>query len=126
MSERQGSPEPLPTPRSRPGLERRIVATALRVGVITACVLMAAGVLLAIGKRRLLAHGVKPGDIWRLLTGGHPSGLMALGLVILTATPVVRVILLAAGWAYARDWRFLAVAIGVLCAIGVGIALGSV
>lgn len=118
--------EPLPTPRSHPGLERRIVATTLRTGVIVACVLMAAGVALAIGKGRLVAHGVTPGQIWRLVTGGHPSGLMALGLVVLTATPVLRVVLLAAGWAYARDWRFLAVALGVLCAIGVGIALGSI
>jgi uncharacterized membrane protein len=102
------------------------VATALLVGVVAACVLMAAGIAIAIGRQRLVAHGVTPGEIWRLVAGGHPSGLMALGLVILTATPVVRVLLLAAGWSYARDWRFLAVALGVLCAIGIGIALGSV
>jgi len=126
MSERVPDAEPRPTPRSIPGLERRIVATALRVGVLVACVLMGAGVAIAIGKGRLVAHGVTPAQIWRLVTGGHPSGLMALGLVILAATPVVRVVLLAAGWAYARDWRFLAVAVGVLCAIGVGIALGGI
>ncbi len=108
-----------------PGLERRIVATVLRTGVLVACVVMAAGLGLAIGRSRLRAHPVRPGEIWRLVTGVHPSGLMALGLVILTVTPVLRALLLAAGWAYARDWRFVAVALGVVCMIVLGIVLGS-
>jgi len=117
--------EPNRPPSTHPGLERRIVAAVLRTGVIVACVIMAAGLALAIGRGRLRAHPVRPGEIWRLVMGLHPSGLMALGLVILTVTPVLRVLLLAAGWAYARDWRFVAVAVGVVCMIVLGVLLGS-
>jgi uncharacterized membrane protein len=35
------------------------------------------------------------------------------------------VLLLAAGWAYARDWRFVAVAVGVVCMIVLGVVLGN-
>ncbi|HEY7279947.1 MAG TPA: DUF1634 domain-containing protein [Actinomycetota bacterium] len=101
------------------------MATVLRTGVVAACAIMAVGLGLAIGRGRLLAHPVRPGEIWRLLTGAHPSGLMALGLVILLLTPVLRVLLLAAGWAYARDWRFVAVAVGVVCMIVLGVVLGN-
>jgi uncharacterized membrane protein len=51
-------------------------------------------------------------------------GLMDAGLIILMATPVLRVLLAAVDYARARDWVFAAVAVAVL-AILIGSAIYS-
>jgi len=109
----------------RRGLERRIVAWALRAGVAVACLVMAVGLVAAVGRGRLRQHSVTPNEIWGLVAGGHPSGIMALGLVVLVATPMLRVLLLAAGFTVARDWRFAAVAVGVAIMLVLGLVLGG-
>jgi uncharacterized membrane protein len=99
---------------------------ALGVGVASACLIMAAGLVMALAEGRLRQHGVTPGEVWRLVAGGLPNGVMALGLLVLVATPMLRVLLLAAGFAVARDRRFTAVALGVGAMILLGVLLGRI
>lgn len=85
---------------------------ALRVGVhhvLFAGVCMS-GALMALG----------------LLLGG-PAGAHALraGIVIMISTPIVRVLLLAVGFAWERDWLFSAVSAGVLAMLVAGAFLGA-
>jgi uncharacterized membrane protein len=105
-------------------LERGIVSRALRVGVVVSAALMLAGVAMAGVKGRLRAHPVRISHLLTRLHGGHPSAYMALGILLLLATPIARVLLLVAGFSYARDWRFAAIASTVAVLIGVAIVLG--
>jgi uncharacterized membrane protein len=92
--------------------------------VALSCAIMATGLVMAIARGRLRQHDVTPGRIWELVAGGHPSGVMALGLVVLLATPMLRVLLLVAGFAVARDRRFTAVATGVALMLTLAVVLG--
>jgi uncharacterized membrane protein len=51
-------------------------------------------------------------------------GLMQIGLLILIATPMVRVLVLALGWSFSKNTRFAVVAWTVLALLMVGIFLG--
>lgn len=94
--------------------------------------LVASGLLLASGLAVALARGLAtrsgpPPPLRAVLAGatrGDGSDLLDLGLLVLIATPVVRVAVLAIGWAIDRNWRFAAVALAVLALLGAGMALG--
>ena len=55
---------------------------------------------------------------------GNGADLMALGLLALMATPVVRVVVLGIGWGLEREWWFLGVASTVLGLLALSLALG--
>lgn len=55
---------------------------------------------------------------------GDGSALIDLGLIILIATPALRVAVLIIGWGHERNWRFAAVAVTVLCLLGLSLLLG--
>lgn len=78
---------------------RALVSALLAGGVWTSAGLMAAG-----------------------LAAGRPDWLRA-GLLVLLATPPLRVAALALVWARERDWRFAAAAAGVLALMLSGAAL---
>lgn len=88
--------------------EGRLASLALRAGVWLSGAAMAAGVLLAAWSGRA-ADG---------------EALALLGVAALVATPVLRVLLLAAAFARGRQWRLLAAALAVLGLLGAGVALG--
>lgn len=105
---------------------RRSVQVLLRVGIGVAGALIAAGLALAALHGRLVAHPVAVAELPALLRAGRPSGFMALGLLVLLATPILRVLALVASFARDRDWRFAGVALGVALLLLVGILLGRV
>jgi uncharacterized membrane protein len=55
----------------------------------------------------------------------RPSGFMTLGLVVLIATPILRVIGSVFAFAYERDWRFMGVTLLVFVIVLTSIFLGS-
>lgn len=83
---------------------RKGVSSVLFAGVVLSGTLMAAG---------LLGHG----HAWAPLC-------LSWGIGALIATPVVRVALLAYGYAREGDWKFCAVSLGVLALLLAGTALG--
>lgn len=107
----------------------RAVGLALRAGVILAALVVLAG-----GIWNLSAHAGRAADhrtfrgadarLTELHTIAHEAGrgqplfLIQLGLLILIATPVVRVILCAAGFALERDWTYTVVSLIVLALLG--------
>ena len=74
----------------------------------------------ALGSGALLVLGLA-GNALGL--GGGP--LLSAGLVVLVATPVLRVLFLTVSFARARDWRMTAVSLAVLALLGLAAALGA-
>jgi len=64
-----------------------------------------------------LFHLVRAGDLG--------SSTMAMGVLGLALTPILRVVALALIWLKERDWRFVAVAAFVLMMLGISILLGK-
>ena len=110
-----------------PGNERReerVVAWLLRAGLIVSSVMLAVGLGLALAHARLQQHPVSFRTVGHYLASGHPSGLMALGLFVLVALPVARVLVLVAQFARERDWRFAAVGLVVFGMLVLAVIIG--
>lgn len=87
--------------------------------------------LLAIGLARVLAsRSPRPpetphlGTILAHAATGDPLSWVYLGLLSLMAMPVLRVLLLVAGFARLREWRFAAVAAAVMILLLASVRLG--
>lgn len=121
-----GRRRPTPEPRAAAVTERGAIAAVLRIGLAASMALMAIGLTLAVGQARLRSHPVALGEILPFVERGRPSGFMAAGVVVLVATPVVRVLALAVGFAVERDWRFAAIAVAVALILGLGVVVGRI
>ncbi len=93
-----------------------IIGTLLRTGVV-----LAAAVVLAGGVWFLAAHGAETPSYrvfhaarWRSSDWGRARGLIELGLLILIATPVARVMFSLAAFALERDTVYVLITLGVL------------
>jgi uncharacterized membrane protein len=119
---------------SRPGgrwSDERVewtLGNLLRAGVVAAALVVIAG-----GTLYLTRHGGEPtdlhvfrgepadlrvpADIVRDALAGSGRGVIALGLLLLIATPAARVAMAAYAFARQRDWLYLAVAAFVLAVL---------
>jgi uncharacterized membrane protein len=64
------------------------------------------------------------GDVWTRVLAIRPSGFLALGLLVLIATPIVRVVGSIIIFAYERDWRFALITLVVLAIVMLSLLLG--
>ena len=105
-------------------VERRSVQFLLRAGLALSGALMAAGFALQFAQGALRSQGFAPRD---LLVASLPLGerLMGAGILVLAATPAVRVLALLLLWTRERDFRFVAVALAVIATLAAAIALGG-
>lgn len=109
-----------------------VPASALhhRVHIVLRAGVVASGLLLAAGLALVLAgdpSGAIPTSVPAALRGalrGDGVSLIVLGLLVLMATPISRVAILAAGWFREGDRRFAAVAGAVLAILALGVVLG--
>lgn len=104
--------------------ERRDVQWLLRAGLTLAAALMLAGVVAA------LLGGRLPTAVWRpaeLLSGREPlsARLSGLGILVLAATPALRVVTLIVLWTRERDWKYVAVAVTVAAVLTLAIIVGG-
>jgi uncharacterized membrane protein len=113
-----------------------IVGIVLRTGVTLAAALVLVG-----GIAFLASHGQQLPDyhkfhaepapltsivgIWHGAIHLDPIYLIQLGLLVLIATPVVRVITCAAGFALERDWMYAAVSLVVLVCLLASITISG-
>lgn len=86
--------------------------------------------LLVTGAALLLAAGISPTSggpgldlpsIGSALLSLDPAGFLWLGLLVVIATPISRVVLAAAGYARREDWPMVAIALGILAIIAIGL-----
>ena len=121
---------PLATPQeTQVAQERRdlntVVHSVLIIGLIISTALMLAGVGLALFSQRDLPTAVPAiGDVINRVLALRPSGFLALGLLVLIATPILRVIGSIGAFVYERDWRFAGVTTLVLGVLIVSLVLG--
>jgi uncharacterized membrane protein len=104
--------------------ERGLVVGILRTGLALSMALLAVGLALAATHGRLRADPVGPGEALASLVAGRPSGFMAVGILVLVATPVVRVLALVASFAREGDRRFAAVAAAVALVLAIAVGIG--
>jgi len=110
----------------------RLLGTTLRIGMALAAAVVLVGVLVLLATRGQVATDDRvfrgePSElrgvagIWRAARHLRPRGLIQLGLLILIATPIARVVFAAIAFARQRDWLYTAVASIVLTALLFGL-----
>jgi uncharacterized membrane protein len=112
----------------RESVERRLarpLSRLLLVGLLLAILLMLVGAVLAVaGPDDPVARESSIVDLPRGLADAEPGAFFNLGLLILLATPVVRIIALVATFSRRRAWVFTCVSVVVLAVLALSVFLG--
>ena len=105
----------------------RAVHWTLLIGLVCSALMMIAGLVVAFWKNqpRPEAQVTSVRELLRMAGEGHGVAWMELGVLMLLATPVLRVIVLAIGWSVERDGRMALVAVVVLVLLAVSILLSA-
>ena len=106
-----------------------IISHVLRSGVIVSAAVILLGVLwfylqMAITGHAALGYPHTFGGIIRRLFHGEPLALVALGLLILLLTPILRVAISIVVFALERDWCYTVITVLVLIILLVSLLLG--
>ncbi|HLW02483.1 MAG TPA: DUF1634 domain-containing protein [Ktedonobacterales bacterium] len=143
--------EATPTSDAAPASARKefpteeIIGWILRVGVFASAVLIALGVVLLFatqhtgypgsfgnlaqlvqyGPNRLSAFPNNPADVLAGLAQFKPYALIALGLLLLIATPVIRVAASVVIFALERDYAYVLITLFVLLILVISFLLGK-
>ena len=105
----------------------RTVSRILGIGIGAAVALMLAGLLLAlIGGEGLPDHVVPLAGLLSGLAEPDPAAYLSLGLLVLVATPFVRVAGSLVAFALEKDRRYVLVTAVVLAVMCLGVVLGKV
>lgn len=109
-----------------------VISNVLRGGVLLSAIIITAGVILFYVRSAQSAHGLldRPyphslAAVFAGLTQGDPISIIALGLMLLLATPVVRVAVSIFAFALERDWRYVAITALVLAILIASFMLGK-
>ena len=106
-----------------------VISHVLRGGVIASAAVILLGVLwfylqMAITGHAALGYPHTFGGIIRRLFHGEPLALVALGLLILLLTPILRVAISIVVFALEHDWRYTVITVLVLIILLVSLLLG--
>jgi uncharacterized membrane protein len=109
-----------------------VISVVLRGGVLLSAAIIALGTALffwlALTGHGSAGEGAFPHTLGDTLAGvraGRPAAIIVLGLLVLLATPLLRVIVSAATFARERDWRYVAITLAVLAILLLSFALGK-
>ena len=116
-----------PAGEERPDETRLNVAISrvLAIGLLVAVALLLVGVILTLARPGLsFAHKTLISDMPRAVAAFEPGGFFELGLLVLVATPVARVVALGIGFARRRAWMFCGFSVLVLTVLALSAFLG--
>jgi uncharacterized membrane protein len=103
----------------------RMVSRVLKAGVAIAVALMAVGLVLSVFDQEGMPSRVVPlADLPSLLGNLDPAAYLSLGLIVLIATPFVRVVGSIIAFARERDRRYVLVTSVVLAVMCLSVVLG--
>jgi uncharacterized membrane protein len=112
----------------RESVERRLarpLSRLLLAGLLLAVLLLLVGVVLAVaGTDAPVARESSISDLPRALADAEPEAFFNLGLLVLLATPVIRVISLVVAFLRGRAWVFAGVSAVVLVMLALSVFLG--
>jgi len=117
----------LTTPVATRSLESS-VSLVLKVGIYAAVVLIAIGVVLMVAEGRSpldVAPVLDPGSLAADLAALRPSGFLWLGVLIVLATPPLRVATALIGYLRAGEREMAIVAVLILAVIALGVVAGT-
>ncbi len=138
-------PEAAPAPARRTFPTEDIIGWILRVGVSASAALIALGALLLLithstgytgsfndlaqlvqyNQNRAAAYPTTPGDVLAGLAQFKPYALIALGLLLLIATPVIRVAASVVIFLLERDYAYVLITLFVLLILVISFLLGK-
>lgn len=102
-----------------------MVSRVLKAGIAIAVALMAVGLVLSVfDKEGMPSHVVPLADLPALLGQFDPAAYLSLGLMVLIATPFVRVAASIVAFARERDRRYVLVTAIVFVVMCLGVVLG--
>lgn len=115
-----------------------VVSALLRYGVLLSALTILVGLVLLVveqGPQAVMTlprgsgfgAGVAPSSLYDLVgevSVAHPLAIMDIGLVLLIATPVMRVAASIVAFALERDWLYTAITVFVFAMLMVGFAIG--
>jgi uncharacterized membrane protein len=97
----------------------------LIVGLAISVTLMLVGLFLDLIFRRVIPTTItNPREVFSRVISIRPSGFLSLGLLVLIATPVVRVIGSFIAFVYERDWRYAGITFVVMVVVLLSILIG--
>ena len=107
----------------------RAIGSSLRAGVLLACLLCAIGLLFWAAAGYPVPTLISASNIvtvFQLAVTANFTGIIYLGILVLIATPVFRVIVSAIGFSIEKDRQYLIISLAVLGMLLLGIFSGSV
>jgi uncharacterized membrane protein len=114
-------------PRHLPTIIERVVSRVLGAGIAAAVALMLSGLVLGVANGEgVPSHVVPLADLVSGLTAPDPAAWLSAGLLVLVATPFVRVGGSIIAFAAERDRRYVLVTAVVLAIMCLGVLLGKV
>jgi uncharacterized membrane protein len=103
-----------------------VVHKMLLTGLTISTVLIVAGLILSgISRQPVPTSTSEFRQVLQELKSGSPAGLLNMGILILIATPIIRVFGSLAEFIYRRDWRYAAITTLVLLVLAVSLAIGK-
>jgi uncharacterized membrane protein len=109
-----------------------VISAVLRGGVLLSAAIIALGTTMffwqALTGRGSVGGDAIPhtlGDTLAGVAAGSPAAIVVLGLLVLLATPLLRIIVSVATFARERDWRYVAITLLVLAILLLSFALGK-
>ena len=104
----------------------KLVATTLTIGLVASLILMVIGsVILVVAPSTGSIHVTPLRAVPAGILHGNPIAFLSAGIVLLMATPALRVLIALYGYARERDWLFVGVSAIVFGVLVVSIAIGA-
>ena len=104
----------------------QIIHKLLVIGLAISVSFMLFGLLLDLTLHRFIPTTIPNlGEVFMRAISLRPSGFLSLGLLVLIATPVVRVIGSFIAFIYERDWRYAGITFLVLLVVVLSIVIGK-
>jgi uncharacterized membrane protein len=132
MPEDAATPARAGRPSPRGLAPELLISAVLRGGVLLSAAIIALGTATffwgALTGHASANEGAFPHTVGDTLAGvgaGHPAAIIVLGLLVLLATPLLRIIVSAVIFARERDWRYVAITLLVLAILLLSFALGK-
>lgn len=108
-----------------PSQERmnRVIHKVLLVGVVASMTLIGAGLVLSIFSDGQSDDWVELGSLWDSIMQGNPIALVELGLLVLIATPLLRILTALVLFTAERDYRFILISLVVLGMVSLAVLI---
>jgi len=104
----------------------RRISLVLMVGMVVSLALIVSGLALyALSPSSGKDVALGPIEAFRALSAGDPLGLVDLGILLLIATPMARVVVALYSFAKGSEWKMVAISAAVLAIIGLAILVGG-